>query len=316
MWFENYLCFKKQGINLSKKFTFDYNPKTNTVSFQNNHQEYIDNFFESNIDLTAIVGENGVGKTSLLRFILELRNGSLIETPCVIVCECGCNFYAIKYSIKEGIMSGESIHIKGKTYHEIAFSTITQQKFPFSDRIRFIYMTEMFSESQYCDSLEGGDDLSFASLLYHQTVFGEEEDHIDNPITKYLHKIMDWQLAFFSNGEKYVQKFQIHYPPIFSIRLNYDKNAFTKMYLQIHHSNNSLTENEIKTEAQKIERSFLHNRDISEGIADYKNHFATAVFMNIISSIKFVISMSKKCLLNNRPFQKASDFCHFETKVT
>lgn len=292
IWFEDYVCFHNQGINLSTKYKFDYNPKDNTVNYKDNRDDYIIDFFGSNIDFTAIVGQNGTGKTTLLRFLLNLREGSVIDTSCVIVCEFRTELYAFRFYGQDSEIDFESIRIIGRSSKKVQINEFDKGRFPFCRDIRFIYLTEMFNKNHYGGSLAGGDDLSFASILYDQTLYGDEEEHTSNPIIRYLHRTIDWQLLFFANGADYVKKFQIHYPSYFVIQLNYDKNAFENLYIQIKHRSGA-SEETLRAEAQEISRTFFKVHSEKNKIEKYKDNVAIAIFMNILSSIRHVISMSK-----------------------
>ena len=99
IWFKDYYTFHNQGINFSSKYNFSYNgssKKLKVTSHQN--EKYVDNFFGNNIDVTAIVGQNGAGKTSLLRFIQGLKIGDKIMEDCMIVWEKDSKFWAASYS--------------------------------------------------------------------------------------------------------------------------------------------------------------------------------------------------------------------------
>ena len=292
IWFEDYICFHNQGINLSTKYLFDYDSKDNAVNFKDNRDDYIIDFFDSNIDFTAIVGENGTGKTTLLRFLLNLREGSVIDTSCVIVSEYRTELYAFRFYGPDSEIGYKSIRINGWTPKIVELREFDKCRFPFCRDIRFIYLTEMFNKNHYVESLAGGDDLSFASILYDQTLYGDEEEHTSNPIIRYLHRTIDWQLLFFANGADYVKKFQIHYPSYFVIRLNYDKNAFENLYIQIKHRSGA-SEETLRAEAQEISRTLFKVHSGKSKIEKYKDNVAIAIFMNIFSSIRHVISMSK-----------------------
>lgn len=68
MYVKNYKVFKyDQKINLNSKYIFDYNQKNNTVIITNN-PEYVQ-IFPDSINLKIICGENGTGKTALMRLI-------------------------------------------------------------------------------------------------------------------------------------------------------------------------------------------------------------------------------------------------------
>jgi predicted ATPase len=67
LWIEDYNNIQNQGFNFSSKWKFDYQNEQLTVEERPNA---IDNFFGKDIlNVTALVGANGSGKTSVLEFI-------------------------------------------------------------------------------------------------------------------------------------------------------------------------------------------------------------------------------------------------------
>ena len=69
LWIENYRNIKNQGFNFSSKWKFDYQNEQLTVE---ERPDAIDNFFgEDIVNLTALIGANGCGKTSVLEFLYE-----------------------------------------------------------------------------------------------------------------------------------------------------------------------------------------------------------------------------------------------------
>ncbi len=302
IWLKDCNCFHNQSFNFSTQYKFNYDSQTEELTVGEKNNEYIDNFFGENIDLTAVVGKNGTGKTTLLRFIQGLRSGELIYTECVIVCENNGKFCAAKYYRKDHQITCEQLKIKGceniekNMACEYIEHPYEKQRFIFSKDIRFVYLTEMFNMIQYADSLAGGDDLSFASVLYSQTVYGEEEKHINNPVLRYIHRINDWQLEFLSNGREYVKQFNINFPSDIFVELSYDQNAFDDLYVRIKSGSKkaikSSQDDELKVEARKYLNQFL-NRSKSADNVSLIEEYATAIFMNIISSIQYVISMTK-----------------------
>lgn len=72
LWVEDYKNIHRQGFNFSPRFRCEYNEDTNELTIDEN-KEYV-SIFPDNINVTAIVGENGSGKSRLLRQILKNVN--------------------------------------------------------------------------------------------------------------------------------------------------------------------------------------------------------------------------------------------------
>lgn len=73
VWIEKYRNIKKQSFRFSTKYHYTYDDKNNTL-IRTTTTSYIDCFFDDNIEINAVVGENGVGKTSLFRAIFEVTH--------------------------------------------------------------------------------------------------------------------------------------------------------------------------------------------------------------------------------------------------
>ena len=75
LWVEDYKNIQKQGFNFSPRFRCEYDEKTkelNIIDKDEMGEFYPKNFFGDNINVTAIVGENGSGKTTFSNFIKEI----------------------------------------------------------------------------------------------------------------------------------------------------------------------------------------------------------------------------------------------------
>ncbi|MGJ0359257.1 AAA family ATPase [Aliarcobacter cryaerophilus] len=95
LYIEDYKNIKNQGFNFSSKFTCKYDEvkKTLQIDEKNNH---IENFFGENINVTAIVGENGSGKSSVLEVLTLLYWQGLIlkrEDKTFFIFFDGAKFY-------------------------------------------------------------------------------------------------------------------------------------------------------------------------------------------------------------------------------
>jgi energy-coupling factor transporter ATP-binding protein EcfA2 len=78
VWIGNYKNIKEQGFNFSPRYRFSFDYKTKTLSLdEDRSNKVIDNFFGERIsNITAIVGENGSGKSNLCEFLLETYGAS------------------------------------------------------------------------------------------------------------------------------------------------------------------------------------------------------------------------------------------------
>ncbi|WP_323587606.1 AAA family ATPase [Aliarcobacter butzleri] len=72
LWVEKYKNIEKQGFNFSPRFRCEYDEEKNELTI-NENKDYV-SIFPDNINVTAIVGENGSGKSSIISFIFNNIN--------------------------------------------------------------------------------------------------------------------------------------------------------------------------------------------------------------------------------------------------
>ncbi|MDK9694653.1 MAG: ATP-binding protein [Sulfurimonas sp.] len=66
LWVEEYKNIRNQGFNFSPRFTCKYEDgELKIIDKEKTKEPYLKNFFGKNVNVTAIVGENGSGKSSL-----------------------------------------------------------------------------------------------------------------------------------------------------------------------------------------------------------------------------------------------------------
>lgn len=76
VWMDNYKdLIQNQAFRISDSYDISFDPETQKLSISKN-ESYIENFYGKNIlDLTAIVGENGAGKTTIAAFLYRCCAG-------------------------------------------------------------------------------------------------------------------------------------------------------------------------------------------------------------------------------------------------
>ena len=73
LWVENYKNIHQQGFNFSPRFTCSYeNDELKIIDKEKTKEPYLKNFFGDNINITAVVGENGSGKSSVLEILAQM----------------------------------------------------------------------------------------------------------------------------------------------------------------------------------------------------------------------------------------------------
>lgn len=73
LWVEKYNNIEKQGFNFSSKYKFDFDYEKKELTCEENQNCLGEGFFGDNItNITAIIGKNGSGKSSVLELLANL----------------------------------------------------------------------------------------------------------------------------------------------------------------------------------------------------------------------------------------------------
>jgi len=121
LWVEDYKNIKKQGFNFSPKFNCHYDEDSNELTI-NENEDYIENFFGENINVTAIVGKNGSGKSSILELISFLRFErihQITNKKVIFVFRNKNNLYIICNSTRSLHSFQCEVEITNKTVHKV-----------------------------------------------------------------------------------------------------------------------------------------------------------------------------------------------------
>lgn len=129
LWIEKYKNIENNGFNFNPKFTCYYDQNINEITI-NENKNYI-NMFPKNINVTAIIGDNGCGKSSLIELVLlsffsgrcnnEELNWILVydeeEDKFLISPFTNENIAFNKIIIDNSRLENSSIEIRGKEYY-------------------------------------------------------------------------------------------------------------------------------------------------------------------------------------------------------
>ncbi|MBU0923651.1 AAA family ATPase [bacterium] len=111
LWVEKYKNIKNQGFNFSPRFECEFKNGNLTICDKKEKEckdnEYLENFFGNNINVTAIVGENGSGKSSLLNIILEIIEEK-IENKYILVFNNNSLQYISNFKFKTNLTENKN----------------------------------------------------------------------------------------------------------------------------------------------------------------------------------------------------------------
>ncbi|MFW3441837.1 AAA family ATPase [Aliarcobacter butzleri] len=131
LWVEEYKNIRNQGFNFSPRFEFHYDKDSKKLTKVRDESTTYKSIFPENINITAIVGENGSGKSSLLELIYILLSENNIEV--------NLNFILIiqkesqLYYVSDRIINNEEI-FKLEKLEKNDYYILRNEKFIFSER--------------------------------------------------------------------------------------------------------------------------------------------------------------------------------------
>jgi len=272
IWIEDYKNINKQGFNFSPKhwFYFKYKEEDGkviggTLQHETRNSNYPPNFFGENIsNVTAIVGKNGSGKSSLMEALLNFTLGStshmITNTPIIDRKHSGfktiiiykdeneklgyTGFSNIIGEIKHVDANRKTIqcHIKAKRDFGIDDNNFSEPGKQLK-RVNFIpsylnilpcYYSNIFDEAKIIEYKDHED------IVTHQTIERHSRNTIrtDISINKRLDTTANIELFYFKEIEKQATfisqflkregKFPFRLPPYFITQLKFEKNTINK----------------------------------------------------------------------------------------
>lgn len=136
LWVEKYKNIVAQGFNFSPRFRCVYDKKTEKLEIIDKEETgefYPKNFFGDNINVTAIVGENGSGKSSLLELIYILLSENIeVNLNLILIIQKENQLYYVS----DLIINNEEI-LKLEKLEKNDYYILRNEKFIFSERDDF-----------------------------------------------------------------------------------------------------------------------------------------------------------------------------------
>ena len=113
LWVKDYKNIHKQGFNFSSRFECNYNYDANELTIDKNNN-YIPDFFGKNINVTAIVGKNGSGKSSIAEVVSIFSWKEFLDEETFLVF-----FNGKEFSFKQGYTNSDfKYQISNKTKYK------------------------------------------------------------------------------------------------------------------------------------------------------------------------------------------------------
>lgn len=171
LWIEEYKNIKKEGFNFSPNFKCNYSKQENKLKIEALKNQI--SIFPENINVTAIAGRNGTGKSSILELIAQILSNEIIDIQYILLTEesdfiCNTNINGIKFDINT------ELNMKKKS----------------NDDNFYIYQSSSFVNGYFDDLLD-----NFSSKLYKHY----KESNIRN---------QSW-LNQFLNGDRILESYSI-----------------------------------------------------------------------------------------------------------
>ena len=272
LWIESSHCFEKQEFNFSQEYNIHYDEENNKLDI-NKNEKYVSNFFGDNTDVTAVVGKNGTGKTSLLNYISSINyyNGLYNNTHgnCIVVyLENGNLKIFCSPQIKErGIECDYEINelIDGNNF----VSDI------FFKNIRYEYFTTVFNKANTTKSENFG---GYVNLSTYSMLKKSNKRDVD----LFFLDEFSGQIKFFSANKDKISDFGINYPKYVTVWFNNNKNGIEDACRK--GSENGTSEEKIKQYSDEIIKNCFSQKE-SGFKANFQERISCSMTLSIINRL-------------------------------
>lgn len=230
IWVEKYNNLENIEINFDTQYAIHYDKEQNIIDVKKKDTKISEGFFGKNIsNITAIVGKNGVGKSTLLRCIMDIlryrsenSGKGFKHILCLKTEENKLRFIASdneKVEIKHEL-DNDSIELEVRKYIEKKYvENITQSMI-----FKIIYISNAIDWNDFWMSkgkIENIKDMSTGALLRRkETGINSGVQSTGNSIANYYYGDILSQIKFVSKYSKYKDQIQFNLPNRIDVNIN------------------------------------------------------------------------------------------------
>ncbi len=193
IWVDLYKGLNNFECNFTSKYSFSYDKESGNLTCKEN-KDYIDDFFGKMFDVTAIVGKNGTGKTTILNCILEEAG----EWIMIYVSEKGEFFY-------------RQFGMKKCNFEELEIKEIESSK-PLTIMLSFVF--------EKYERIGKKIDISTSRLVEGILDNETDENPYVNPLHEYFYYEFERQIYFIINNGNFADKLEVPLPD--KCKIEYD----------------------------------------------------------------------------------------------
>lgn len=330
---QNIRGFKDNEFNFSSKYKISFSNNILTISCGD--ERYIEDFYGGNLEINAIVGNNGSGKSSLLKRIYSFLRSKTIswwgdsDNKYIVVFEevtwdnsrlkvvsAGENNKCYQTEIAGNLEEDLIIDLSGEAnsldlfdkFLEDELTEVFNLDFEMLLNLKSVYITQVLDKEMYSMTMSDETNLSTAGLI-------KANSSVDSPIkrefVKYFNNIMLDQIDFVNkycyaeDSQKIELPFSVN--DYVKIRFDYDlRGAIEGLMTKSEHDKYFDDEKQARKNTQfiirKIEEGLNINRDEPSSV------FAEALLASYLIDIKDIYDFYKKLEFKNKNSSDTSLF--------